>query len=132
MQYVSRWIWGTRHSDCASVYGDQGLIGSSLKSISDTGIRRQDLWITSKLWNDKHGEADVMPACEKSLRDLRPDYLDLCLVHWPFPNHHLPGCDVGSRNPNAVPYIHENYMRPLRKMEVLVKRGLVCHIGFPI
>jgi diketogulonate reductase-like aldo/keto reductase len=53
-------------------------------------------------------------------------------VHWPFPNHHLPGCDVGSRNPNAVPYIHENYMRPLRKMEVLVKRGLVCHIGFPI
>ena len=120
---------GYRHFDCASVYGNEDLIGKSLESISDTGIRRQDLWITSKLWNDKHGEDDVIPACEKSLRDLRLDYLDLYLVHWPFPNHHPPGCDVGSRNPNAVPYIHENYMRTWRKMEELVNRGLVRHIG---
>ena len=120
---------GYRHFDCASVYGNEDLIGKSLESISDTGIRRQDLWITSKLWNDKHGEDDVIPACEKSLRDLRLDYLDLYLVHWPFPNHHPPGCEVGSRNPNAVPYIHENYMRTWRKMEELVNRGLVRHIG---
>jgi alcohol dehydrogenase (NADP+) len=120
---------GYRHFDCASVYGNQDLIGKSMKSISDIGVRRQDLWITSKLWNDKHGEDDVIPVCEKSLRDLRLDYLDLYLVHWPFPNHHPPGCDVGSRNPNAVPYIHENYMRTWRKMEELVNRGLVRHIG---
>jgi len=120
---------GYRHFDCASVYGNQDLIGKSLKSIFDTGIRQHDLWITSKLWNDKHGEGDVIPACKKSLRDLRLDYLDLYLVHWPFPNHHPPGCDVGSRNPHAIPYIHKNYMRTWRKMEELVDIGLVRHIG---
>jgi diketogulonate reductase-like aldo/keto reductase len=60
---------------------------------------------------------------------LQVDYLDLYLVHWPFPNHHPPGCDVTARNPYAVPYIHENYMRTWRKMEELVDRGLVRHIG---
>jgi alcohol dehydrogenase (NADP+) len=50
-------------------------------------------------------------------------------VHWPFPNHHPPGCDVTVRNPHAVPYIHENYMRTWHKMEELVDRGLVRHIG---
>ena len=67
-------------------------------------------------------------ARDRSL-DLRVDYLDLYLVHWPFPNHHPPGCDVTVRNPHAVPYIHENYMRTWRKMEELVDRGLVRHIG---
>jgi alcohol dehydrogenase (NADP+) len=93
------------------------------------GLRREELWITSKLWNDKHGEKDVSPSCEKSLADLQLDYLDLYLVHWPFPNHHPPGCDVTARNPHAVPYIHENYMRTWRKMEELVHRGLVRYIG---
>jgi diketogulonate reductase-like aldo/keto reductase len=51
------------------------------------------------------------------------------LVHWPFPNHHPPGCDVSTRSPNAQPYIHENYMRTWRAMEELVDRGLVRHIG---
>ncbi len=87
------------------------------------------IWITSKLWNDKHGENDVIPSCEKSLNDLQLDYLDLYLVHWPFPNHHPPGCDVTARNPLAVPYIHDKYMRTWRKMEELVDRGLVRHIG---
>lgn len=85
--------------------------------------------VTSKLWNDKHGEDDVIPSCEKSLKDLQLDYLDLYLVHWPFPNHHPPGCDVTARSGQAVPYIHENYMRTWRKMEQLVDRGLVRHIG---
>ena len=60
---------------------------------------------------------------------MRLDYLDLFLVHWPFPNHHPPGCDVSARNPHAVPYIHENYMRTWSTMEKLVDRGLVRHIG---
>jgi NADPH:quinone reductase-like Zn-dependent oxidoreductase len=51
------------------------------------------------------------------------------MVHWPFPNHHPPGCDVNARNPHAVPYIHESYMRTWRKMEELADRGLVRHIG---
>jgi len=120
---------GYRHFDCASVYGNEDQIGSAFKDVFQSGLRRDELWITSKLWNDKHDENDVIASCEKSLADLKIDYLDLYLVHWPFPNHHPPGCDVGSRNPNAVPYIHENYMRTWRKMEELVDRGLVRHIG---
>ena len=72
---------------------------------------------------------DVVPAFEKSLKDLQLDYLDLYLVHWPFPNYHPPGCDVASRSPGAKPYIHENYMKTWRKMEELVDAGLVRHIG---
>ena len=57
------------------------------------------------------------------------EYLDLYLVHWPFPNFHPPNCDVSSRSPDAKPYIHENYMKTWRKMEQLVDMGLVRHIG---
>jgi diketogulonate reductase-like aldo/keto reductase len=120
---------GYRHFDCASVYGNEEQIGLALADVLNNGVRRDELWITSKLWNDKHGEQDVIASCEKTLADLRLSYLDLYLIHWPFPNHHPPGCDVTVRNPNAVPYIHENYMRTWRKMEELVDRGLVRHIG---
>jgi diketogulonate reductase-like aldo/keto reductase len=120
---------GYRHFDCASVYGNENLIGLSIQEILSGGLDRENLWITSKLWNDKHGEEDVIASCEKSLADLRLDYLNLYLVHWPFPNHHSPGCDVNVRNPHAVHYIHDNYMRTWRKMEELVDRGLVRHIG---
>jgi alcohol dehydrogenase (NADP+) len=120
---------GYRHFDCASVYANEHLIGESLQDLVRGGIRREDLWVTSKLWNDKHGEDDVIPSCEKSLKDLRLAYLDLYLVHWPFPNYHPPGCDVTSRNPDAKPYIHENFMKTWRQMEKLVDMGLVKHIG---
>ena len=99
------------------------------KRVMGSGIKREELWITSKLWNDKHGEEDVIASCRKSLADLRLDYLDLYLVHWPFPNFHPPHCDVTSRSPDAKPYIHENYMKTWRKMEELVDMGLVRHIG---
>jgi diketogulonate reductase-like aldo/keto reductase len=92
---------GYRHFDCASVYGNEEAVG----------------------------EADVIASCQKSLADLRLDYLDLFLVHWPFPNFHPPGCDVTSRSPNAKPYIHGNYMKTWRAMETLVERKLVRHIG---
>ncbi|MFN8096276.1 MAG: aldo/keto reductase [Vicinamibacteria bacterium] len=120
---------GYRHFDCASVYGNEHLVGASLEAILRSGVRREDLWVTSKLWNDKHAEKDVAASCEKSLRDLRLDHLDLYLVHWPFPNFHPPGCDVTSRSPDARPYVHESYMRTWRAMEKLVERGLVRHIG---
>jgi diketogulonate reductase-like aldo/keto reductase len=120
---------GYRHFDCASVYANEHLIGESLQDLIRGGIRREDLWITSKLWNDKHGVDDVIPSCEKSLKDLRLAYLDLYLVHWPFSNYHPPGCDVTSRNPEAKPYIHENFMKTWRQMEKIVDMGLVKHIG---
>lgn len=120
---------GYRHFDCASVYGNQDRIGGVFEELFRSGLPREDIWVTSKLWNDKHGEDDVIASCEKTIADLRLSYLDLFLVHWPFPNHHPPHCDVSVRNPNAVPYIHENYMRTWRRMEELVDRGLVRHIG---
>jgi alcohol dehydrogenase (NADP+) len=120
---------GYRHFDCAAVYGNEELIGNSLRKLIDGGVPREEIWVTSKLWNDKHGDNDVIPAFEKSLADLQLDYLDLYLIHWPFPNYHPPGCDITSRSPDAKPYIHENYMKTWRKLEQLVEAGLVRHIG---
>ena len=119
---------GYRHIDCASVYGNEKLIGKVLSEIIKSGkIEREELWITSKVWNDMHDK--VVEACKKSLSNLQLDYLDLYLVHWPFPNYHPPGCDVTSRSPGAKPYIHKNYMRTWQQMEKLIKTGLVRHIG---
>jgi diketogulonate reductase-like aldo/keto reductase len=120
---------GYRHFDCASVYGNEAEVGEALESVLKSGIKREELWVTSKLWNDKHAESDVIASCRKSLADLRLKYLDLYLVHWPFPNFHAPGCDVTSRSADAKPYIHENFMKTWRKMEELVELGLVRHIG---
>jgi len=120
---------GYRHVDCASVYGNEHAIGHSLRRLLASGIRRDELWITSKLWNDKHGERDVLLSCEQTLRDLQLDYLDLYLVHWPFPNYHPPGCDVHARSAGASPYIHARYMATWRSMEKLVAMGLVRHLG---
>lgn len=120
---------GYRHIDCASIYKNEQLIGESLEEVMGGGIMREELWITSKLWNDMHGEGDVLKSCKKSLSDLKLDYLDLYLTHWPFPNYHAPGCSVDSRSPNAKPYIHENYMKTWCQMEELVEKGLVRHIG---
>jgi len=118
---------GYRHFDCAAVYGNEHLIGGSLREVIEGGIPREELWVTSKVWNDMHGR--VAEACEKSLKDLQLDYLDLYLVHWPLPNYHAPGCDVDSRSPEAKPYVHESFMKTWRQMEQLVQRGLVRHIG---
>jgi diketogulonate reductase-like aldo/keto reductase len=120
---------GYRHFDCASVYGNEDRIGVALEEIIKGGVKREELWVTSKVWNDKHGEDDVIPACKKSLADLQLDYLDMYLVHWPFPNYHPPHCDVTSRSPDAKPYIHENFMKTWRQMEKLVDQGLAHHIG---
>ena len=120
---------GYRHFDCASVYGNEPQIGYALQQVLHAGVKREQLWITSKLWNDKHGEKDVIPSCRQTLADLRLEYLDLYLVHWPFPNYHPPGCDVNSRSNDAKPYIHAEFMKTWRMMEELVSLGLVRHIG---
>jgi diketogulonate reductase-like aldo/keto reductase len=121
--------FGYRHIDCASVYGNEARIGEALASGFRTGLRRQETWIVSKLWNDKHSADDVIASCRQSLADLRLAYLDMYLVHWPFPNFHPPGCAVESRSADARPYIHENFMRTWRQMEKLVDLGLTRHIG---
>jgi diketogulonate reductase-like aldo/keto reductase len=120
---------GYRHIDCAAVYANEREIGAALRSVLEGGVAREELWITSKLWNDKHGEEDVLPACRQTLDDLGLDYLDLYLVHWPVPNHHARGVDVSWRNSQARPYIHVAYMRTWRQMERLVELGMVRQIG---
>ena len=120
---------GYRHIDCAAVYGNEDRIGAVLEELFRAGLRRDELWIVSKLWNDRHGEDDVIPACRKSLADLRLEYLDLYLVHWPFPNFHPPGCSVEARSPDARPYVHEEFLKTWHKMEELADLGLVRHIG---
>ena len=120
---------GYRHIDCASVYGNEARIGEALAAARRFGLRRDELWIVSKLWNDKHSESDVIPSCRQSLADLGLEFLDMYLVHWPFPNFHPPGCAVNSRSPEARPYIHQNFMRTWRQMEKLVDLELTRHIG---
>jgi diketogulonate reductase-like aldo/keto reductase len=115
---------GYRHIDCAAVYGNEAEIG---KALAASQVPREELWITSKVWNDRH--EDVVGACEKSLADLQVDYLDLYLVHWPFPNHHGPGVGVDARDPHAVPFQLDRFMATWKQMEALVERGLVKEIG---
>ncbi len=121
---------GYRHIDCASVYMNEAEIGCAISGLIKEGVvNRDELWITSKVWNDSHGKGQVIESCKKSLHDLKLDYLDLYLVHWPFPNYHAPGCDGDARNPDSKPYIHEDYMVAWRQMEQLVEMGLVKAIG---
>ena len=119
---------GYRHIDCASIYGNEPEIGSVLAQLQkEQVVKREQLWITSKVWNDMHH--NVRSACEQSLRDLQLDYLDLYLIHWPFANHHAKGVSKDSRDPAAKPYSHEAYLSTWRQMEELQKTGLVRYIG---
>ncbi|MCL3782100.1 aldo/keto reductase [Prolixibacteraceae bacterium JC049] len=119
---------GYRHIDCAAVYQNEKEIGVVLEKLIQEGVvTRDELWITSKVWNDMHD--NVQEACRQSLHDLRLEYLDLYLVHWPFPNYHAPGCDGDSRNPQSKPFCAKRFMNTWRQMELLVEKGLVRNIG---
>ncbi len=120
---------GYRHFDCASVYSNEAEVGDALRDVMAGGVGREELWITSKVWNDKHGDGEVVASCRQSLQDLKLDYLDLFLVHWPFPNSHGKGVDAHARDPHAQAYIHSEYMKVWRQMEQLMEMGCVKHIG---
>ncbi|MEA4929742.1 MAG: aldo/keto reductase [Candidatus Limiplasma sp.] len=121
---------GYRMFDCAAVYGNEDLIGDVFDAAFKEGaVKREELFITSKVWNDMHGRGDVLLSCAKTLRDLKLDYIDAFFIHWPFPNYHAPGCDGDSRNPNSRPFSVEEFMATWRQMERLCDMGLVRHIG---
>lgn len=121
---------GYRLIDCASVYGNEDRIGESLQRVVREGtVKREDLFITSKVWNDMHAQGKVLESCEKSLQDLRLSYLDLYFIHWPFPNYHAPGCDGNSRNPDSKPFSVEEFVTAWRQCERLVEDGKVRYIG---
>ncbi|HJL43196.1 MAG TPA: aldo/keto reductase [Myxococcales bacterium LLY-WYZ-16_1] len=117
---------GYRHLDCAAIYGNEAEVGEALSGRLD-GIRREDLWVTSKLWNDAHHPDDVRPALEKTLGDLKLDQLDLYLMHWP----------VALRKGVPFPRSREDFVSleeiPLEKTWEAMLRcredGLVRHVG---
>lgn len=73
---------GYRHIDTAAAYGNEESVGRGIK---DSGVARQDIFLTTKLWNEDHGYAATKKALDTSLQKLDTDYVDLYLIHWPNP-----------------------------------------------
>ena len=120
---------GYRLFDCASIYGNENQIGAVFAdAIAEGIVTREALFVTSKVWNDMHGQGNVLLSLAKTLKNLRFDYIDAYFVHWPFPNYHAPGCDGDSRNPDSKPFSVEQFMSVWRQMERVYKMGLVRYI----
>lgn len=129
---------GYRHLDGACDYGNEVEAGEGIrKALADGLCSREELWVTSKLWNTYHAAEHVRPACERSLHDLGLDYLDLYLIHFPIAQRFVPfeeryppewifdpSADLPKVERAAVP-ISETWAA----MENLVKQGLVKTIG---
>jgi diketogulonate reductase-like aldo/keto reductase len=121
---------GFRHLDAAERYRNEAAVGAALKELFDDGtVRREDLFVTTKLWNNNHRPERVKPALQTSLDKLGLDAVDLYLVHTPFAFE--PGDDQDPRHPNgAVAYddgvtLEETWAA----MEALVDDGLTRAIG---
>ncbi len=113
---------GYRHIDCAAIYGNEAEVGQALE-----GCARADLWLTSKLWNDAHNPEAVRPALEKTLRDLRQDYLDLYLIHWPI--HFKKGIAFARGPEEMLPPEAIALSATWQALEECVRTGLTRHIG---
>lgn len=129
---------GYRHFDCACDYGNETEVGDGLKRVIAGGdVKRDDLWITSKLWNTYHRPEHVLPALKRTLTDLQQDYLDLYLVHFPIATKFVPFEDRYPPewffDPNAAEPKIEPVDIPIREtweaMEQLHQSGLVKNIG---
>ncbi len=108
---------GYRHIDAAWNYKNQDEVGAGIRqAISDGLVKREDIWVTSKLFNDQHSTADVEPHLRETLDQLQLDYIDLYLIHWPF---------TGVEGPELSPPYSETWAA----MEELVVKGLVKSIG---
>jgi alcohol dehydrogenase (NADP+) len=121
---------GYRHLDCATAYQNEEVVGRAIdRAIKEGLVKREELFVLSKLWNRDMAPEEVIPACKASLKELGLDYLDMYVVHWPWPNFHVPGASGDAKNDHAVPYIHEQFMATWAKMTELKKMGLVKNIG---
>jgi len=132
---------GYRHIDCASVYLNEDEIGDSFKDLFDRGVvKREELFITSKIYNPYHRREHVRDMCLKSLKDLNLKYLDLYLIHWPIAYKFVPydkekrGFDKGydpniGNTPSADKFDSVPISETWGAMEALVEEGLVKAIG---
>ena len=122
---------GYRHIDTARAYENEDVVGEAIKEAIETGhiSSRDELFITGKLWNGHMAKKDVEPAFNDTLKALGIEKIDMFLNHWPWPNVHTPGCAGDHRNPDAVPYIHEDFMETWGEIVKLKKAGKIVNIG---
>jgi len=120
---------GYRHIDGAAIYRNEKEIGQTYAKIFSKGkIKREEVFITSKLWNYAHRRADVEKACRQTLSDLQLDYLDLYLIHWGVAVP--PGVETEPLDKNGYPITDKVPVRETwEAMEDLVQKGLVKAIG---
>lgn len=119
---------GYRHFDCAFIYMNEKEIGSALKDAIDAGdVKREDLWITSKLWNSEHEKNVVVSALQRRLDDFGLDYLDLYLIHWPVATKRNV---VFAREGSDFLNLEEIRLADTwAAMESCIEKGMTRHIG---
>jgi len=120
---------GYRHIDCALVYGNEPEVGEAIAAkIAEGVVKREDLFITSKLWNSYHRPDLVSKGLSQTLKDLRLDYLDLYLVHWPFAFKEE-GDNFPVEADGSVAFSDVDYLVTWKEMEKAVTSGKVLSIG---
>lgn len=122
---------GWRHIDTARAYENEEVVGQAIAEAIKKGYisSADELFITAKLWNGHMAKKDVEPAFNNTLKSLGVEKVDMYLNHWPWPNVHTPGCAGDHRNPDAVPYIHEDFMETWGEIVKLKKAGKIVNIG---
>jgi len=127
---------GYRHLDCASCYQNEKEVGSAIQQCLATSVcRREELFVTSKLWNSEHAPEHVKPALQQTLSDLQLEYVDLYLIHWPQNWEHVDGGDplphmsFPKNADGSLKYSNIPLMDTWRALEACVEDGLVRNIG---
>ncbi|KAI3372902.1 hypothetical protein L3Q82_023346, partial [Scortum barcoo] len=121
---------GYRHIDCAAAYSNEQEVGEALSARVGPGkaLRREEVFVTSKLWNTKHHPEDVEEACRTTLAHLGLSYLDLYLMHWPMAFQR--GAELmPRRGDGSICYADTHYRDTWAAMESLMDKGLVKAIG---